>query len=240
MKVYQVVGRAAIRQEMDEQEQAEIMARGDQQSDDRWWLGDKANKWAKNIREYSLPCSIMDCYCEIAFLYGDNVSGRTIRYYGELAAFYPEWARKEYDMLPWSHYELAMRYARDDWQDVLETAVRYMDAHNGRRPSKKWLEADLTGYLDERIQNEFKENLPDLVEAELQTAPDALLYDFVLGESEGESDFGAHTIKAAARFTDLLLDKLERVPVSDDLRGRLGIALGGLRDVLKDILQEVV
>ena len=238
MEVYKKVGTNLVLDVMPEDEQNQIMARGIQQGNDRWWLGDLANEWTKRVRQKLLPCSVMDCYTTIAFLYDDLVTPRTIRFYSELSAFYPQWARDEYDVLPWSHYELAMRYARDDWQDVLETAVRYMDAHNGRRPSKKWLEADLTGYLDERIQNEFKENLPDLVEAELQTAPDLLLYDeMVLDEG---NDYSVLTIKSMDKFIGMLLDNVERVPVHEVLRQRLGIALGGLRDVLKDVLREVV
>lgn len=49
-------------------------------------------------------------------------SGRTVRYYAETAAFYPEEVRKEFDELPFSHFVFA-RSTGSNWRKVLEYAM---------------------------------------------------------------------------------------------------------------------
>ena len=48
-------------------------------------------------------------------------SGRTVRYYAETAAFFSPRVRSDFDMLPFSHFDLARNY-RDDWWIVLDIA----------------------------------------------------------------------------------------------------------------------
>lgn len=240
MTTHEVVGKKLILLEMSEDEQSEIMARGDQQSDDRWWLGDKGKRWAQNIKEYSLPCSVMDAYDVIAYLYADNVSGRTIRYYTEIATFYEEWARREYDVLPFSHFELAMRYDRENWQTTLEMSVKYMDAHNGKRPSAKWLEAALSGWLDKKNAEEFRESLPDELEAEMSTLDDMVQYDFMVADAEDERDLDALPLRAVLKVADMLLDKIDRVPVDAELRMELHDALNRFRSVLDRVVRSML
>jgi len=48
-------------------------------------------------------------------------SGRTVRYYAETAAFFSPRVRSDFDMLPFSHFDLARNY-KDDWWIVLDIA----------------------------------------------------------------------------------------------------------------------
>lgn len=235
-EIYKVSGVTLVLKQMPEDEQMEIMGRGDRQTDDRWFLGDKANEWAERVREKLLPCSVMDVYDTIAYLYGDGVVGRTIRYYSEIAYFYPQWVRDEYDVLPWSHFDLAKRYRDDEWQAVLEMAVEYMDTHNGKRPTRRWLEACLAGTLYEKQAEEFDHALPSEPEAEILTANNALEYDLL----EEPKSFKADTIKTALKFVRTLGNHMERIPVSDYLRSRLVFALEELDEILDEVLDTMI
>jgi hypothetical protein len=52
-------------------------------------------------------------------------SGRTVRYYAEVSAFYPENIRTEFEVVPFSHFVLARQM--DDWREVLDFSARNPD-----------------------------------------------------------------------------------------------------------------
>jgi len=49
-------------------------------------------------------------------------SSRTVRLYADIAKFYDEQTRRQYDELSFSHFVMARHYA-SQWQDVLDTAL---------------------------------------------------------------------------------------------------------------------
>jgi hypothetical protein len=58
-------------------------------------------------------------------------SGRTVRDYAEISSFFPEETRKEYDMLPFSHF----RYAKSrgsEWREVLDYSMLHPDSSEGK------------------------------------------------------------------------------------------------------------
>jgi hypothetical protein len=73
---------------------------------------------------------------------------RSIRYYAAVAAFYPESIRREYAVLPFSHfaYAMSMRNSRGEpiYQDVLESSLAYM-SERGIPPSVDSLERIFEG-----------------------------------------------------------------------------------------------
>lgn len=54
-------------------------------------------------------------------------SGRTIRDYAEISAFYPKEIREQYDMLPFSHFRFAKTMGRK-WEDALDYSMLHPDA----------------------------------------------------------------------------------------------------------------
>jgi len=47
-----------------------------------------------------------------------DATERTVRYYAETAAFYPEEVREEFEVVPFTHFDLARNYG-DDWRRIL-------------------------------------------------------------------------------------------------------------------------
>jgi hypothetical protein len=83
-------------------------------------IGDIANKYLRMTADtgYKVPAArIFD-----AVAYFSGHASRTVRYYAETAAFYPEAVREEYGELPFSYFVTA-RYAGDKWRDVLDFAA---------------------------------------------------------------------------------------------------------------------
>lgn len=54
-------------------------------------------------------------------------SGRTIRDYAEISAFFPVAVREQYDMLPFSHFRFA-KSCGSEWENVLDYSMEHPDA----------------------------------------------------------------------------------------------------------------
>ncbi|MHC4748259.1 MAG: hypothetical protein ACYTFW_00150 [Planctomycetota bacterium] len=78
----------------------------------------------------------MSSYCDTA--------PRTIRYYAETANFYPIDIREEYDMLPFSHFDLARNFG-DHWEEVLQLGAQnpYWSRNRLEKAANKWLEIEV-------------------------------------------------------------------------------------------------
>jgi len=229
---------------MPEDEKDEIIARGDRATDDRWFLGDIANRWIERVEAGEFPklpygkpvCNVMDVYPAVAYLYGENVSARTIRYYAEIARFYSPGTRAKYDVLSFKHFETAMRWGRESWQKGLDACLNYMDSHAGRRPSANWLELYLNGKLDQIIPENFINELPPPDESLVRVTDDILAYDRMVADATGR-DVDAETLISFSQAVLKLEGLIERIPTSGYQRNRLRVALDNLNGIITDILK---
>ena len=89
-------------------------------------LGDIAYEVIEAFADKGYPVTHQEIFEEIGRFVGK--SGRTIRRYYEVALFYPEAVRDEYDMLPFSHFTAA-RYMGEvagiSWQEILDFAKEH-------------------------------------------------------------------------------------------------------------------
>lgn len=82
-------------------------------------IGDIANSLIQQIADSSTPITHDRVYQAIGNFIGK--SGRTVRYYAEVAAYYPADVRQYYEMLPFSHFVFAKQYG--NWARVLSLAM---------------------------------------------------------------------------------------------------------------------
>lgn len=80
-------------------------------------IGDIANRLVRRSAEMGFPVTDKRVYKAVGRFCGK--SPRTVRYYAETSAFYPEEVRDEFDMLPFSHFVFA-RSTGEQWREVLE------------------------------------------------------------------------------------------------------------------------
>ena len=82
-------------------------------------IGDIANSLVLRSAERGFPVTDKRVYKAVGRFCGK--SGRTVRYYAETSAFYPEEVRDEFDVLPFSHFVFA-RSMGGRWREILEYA----------------------------------------------------------------------------------------------------------------------
>jgi hypothetical protein len=123
----------------DEETQSQFIEWGQRRNKDSWWLGRKTFAYIE--ADNSLPkehqIGTMKVYSGIAQLTG--VSARTVRYYRDVAKFYPDEIQEAFDVLPFSHFATAMQYPEP--VKLLEKAIAYMEDRGGRPPTVEWLES---------------------------------------------------------------------------------------------------
>lgn len=84
-------------------------------------IGDIALKYVQgNARKNALRVPADRIYEAIGYFVGRTA--RTVRYYAENAAFFPEDVRDTYKVLPFSYFDLSRTFG-DQWREVLEYAT---------------------------------------------------------------------------------------------------------------------
>lgn len=84
-------------------------------------IGDIANEIIFDSAEAQLQATVREIYKAVGRYCGK--SARTVRYYAEAAAFFPQEIRKEYENVPFSHFVFA-KQMRERCLDVLEYSAR--------------------------------------------------------------------------------------------------------------------
>jgi hypothetical protein len=87
-------------------------------------IGDIANELTERSTAIGLPVTNLDVHRAVGRFCGK--SARTVRYYAEMANFFPVEVRQEFDMLPFTHFRFARTLGRRHRQ-VLEFAQAHPD-----------------------------------------------------------------------------------------------------------------
>lgn len=102
-----------------------------------WEIGDYVNMMIARQHSGLIQGSIAAIYGAVRAMLNEEISIRTLERWARVADFYSAAMRRQYDELPFSHLELAVRYG-DDWYRVLDTSLAYIQQY-GRPPSVEWL-----------------------------------------------------------------------------------------------------
>lgn len=102
-------------------EETRLMQIRDGEREDNFWVGKLANRKIRKTAMAGLPITAKDIYHQIGRMLGK--SDRTIRYYAEVEASYPDWVPDHYDILPFSFFDYAR--AKDNWGEVLDYAMEH-------------------------------------------------------------------------------------------------------------------
>ncbi len=143
-------------------------------------------------------------------------SGRTVRDYAEIASFFPEDVRKEYDMLPFSHFRFA-KSCGPKWKDVLERSMLNPDSS------------------EEKLSYEFSVAVPETrtgVGTVVSVASDDILYVAVPDVAVDLS--GIYVLANLISQVETILSW----NIKKDTRRKLITALEGLKDVLQDLSEK--
>jgi hypothetical protein len=124
--------------------QVELISLREKKRDIYFRIGDIANELILMHRGTSSNNKIyqaMSQYCDSA--------PRTIRYYAETASFFPQDVRDQFDVLPFSHFDLARNYG-EAWMHVLKIGA------NNPSWSRRKLERAINEYLKMQMMAEIK------------------------------------------------------------------------------------
>lgn len=144
----------------------ELIAIGQQMSAQSWRVGDLTNQAYElvlaNHADKTDPVSKLQV-CSWA---GKKVgkSGRTVRGYAAVAAFFPANVRAAYEDLPFSHFRFAMQFRLPangipGWQKVLDKSMEYMQ-ERGDPPSVDSLEQAFQAQIDDHNAALHHDELP--------------------------------------------------------------------------------
>lgn len=131
----------AIRRVLPETVKAKIMHTRDQHDRLQWIVGDLFNEIYVCVKANAIEATRADVSIFTLYELGmeDERSYSSVLIDAATAAFYPVEARKEFAVLPFSHFRFAASFG-DQYRGVLDMAMRFMGQYN-RPPSAKWLKA---------------------------------------------------------------------------------------------------
>lgn len=160
-------------------------------------------------------------------------SGNTVRYYADIAGFYPPEVRTDYEMLPFSHFAVA-KMAGEKWQDVLEySKLKPHCAEEELRARLLFLTNNVA------IVTTTEEN-----GERVQSDGDGVQADSVPGSLSG-----SHEQVQPVRFyrallhlgelVDVVQGVLDNVKLDIGLQSKLASALKTIRDALPEIVRSI-
>lgn len=162
-------------------------------------------------------------------------SGRTVRYYAETAAFFSPKTREEYDMLPFSHFDLARNYG-DKWRVVLELCMQNPGM------SRERLEYFASAYFD------VPESGIDVRPPAYEETPPELALDEIENlmasakEKESSSGPGRSSATIVSRLMNALADLRRLIgeyDLSDEVKEQLVEHGGALMLLIPRIISEI-
>ena len=147
-------------------------------------------------------------------------SGRTIRDYAEISAFFPANVREYYDMLPFSHFRFA-KTCGINWESVLEFSLENPDAS------------------EEKLIHEFS-SVADSVAVQA----DYVAPSVALPVASSVADSVASSVAVGLSGIYVLANLISQVEtvlsweLKKETRRKLVLALDGLKDVLKELSEK--
>lgn len=207
---------------------------------------------------------IVDVYDLVA-----GVSGKTrrsIQNYHSVASMFGQETRDKYPALLYGHFLTAARM-RDKWEQVLDTAVRYMDEHDGRLPTIGWLEIYFTNELQNEQEIICSETPPfdDFIDHYNSDEDDYRSAVDVIDEEENDPDQAESVDESERDFTDsanefaqnqysfenslmilrLFDQQIERMQgqtgrlsIKEETFNKMAESMGALRDAISQAIQE--
>lgn len=201
--------------------QMRLMAWRDEFTRGYFEIGDIANEISVLNIQNKMQIEQAQIYSAVGRFCGK--SGRTIRDYAEIAAFFPVAIRERYDMLPFSHFRFA-KSRGSKWEDVLEYSMLHPDAPE----SKLAFEFDVSA--DRPIMFTNADLSPESVAASLNSSvaarPQPSVAPIVAADLSGIYVL-ANLISQA--------ESMLSWEMHSDTRLKLKNSLSGLKDVLKDL-----
>jgi hypothetical protein len=136
-----------IHEVIPERLQAKIVHLRDEHDRLQWLVGDLFNEIYSYVKANQVEATRADCANYLLYVMGleDQRSYSSVLIDAATAAFYSGQARKDYSVLPFSHFRFAAGFAEQS-RMVLETALNFFDQYN-RPPSIKWLQRQYSAQL---------------------------------------------------------------------------------------------
>ncbi len=134
-----------VEQLIPDEMQMRLMAIGQSWRTQRWEIGQLVHTLRCHIEEKGLPIAVMSVYTKVSNLLGNEVTPRTVRYWADVFAFYPEEIRVKYSEVAHYHYGIAKAYAHHA-ETALMLVARYIQTY-GHGPGEGWLEIEMTKLL---------------------------------------------------------------------------------------------
>lgn len=188
---------------------------------------------------------LMRLYDYIGTLIGR--SGRSVRYYREVAEFFPAEIREAYQPLPFDTFKLAKSYGAH-WRLVLDTALGYSDSRGGRLPTREWLEmrlrpmlsaigaADVDGTPPLDVEDVFR--TADVL-ADVQPGPDPVYPDDPGARVAVAGPAVRVAIRTFSSFTRQFARSLDGLRLRSETRDLLQTALAALTDAIQKVEQDL-
>lgn len=181
-----------------------------------------------------------DVYDEVGVWAGK--SGRTVRYYAESAAFFPEQVRSEFDMVSFSHFDLARNYG-ERWYVVLD----YARANPGittdkvRRAADLFFGVRLSAYEEISAQDsDVRLNAYEDLRAVEGNVP--ILEQFSRAEAQKKPPASGSVAPLIGRLMSLIAELrliAGEYKLSDELRSELISHEGALMSLIPRIISEI-
>ena len=225
---------AAVHKIIPDDERAVVIARGQKYSTEKWWWGDRTNKWVTIVLAAGEKLTIGDA--QRAISQDSGIPHRTLRHFADHARFFDLAARSKYEILPFSHFTIAKKYS-DDWEEILKESLIYLERFN-KLPSSDYLDWWFS------LKSEPVKSLNN----DLQGSQDVFdqTYDLDAPFIDPESLEPRASQAAARDWIDTIDQKvraieksIEPLPVSDRSKTRLRYALANLNQALEEAYKEI-
>lgn len=158
-------------------------------------------------------------------------SGRTVRYYYEVASFYPPDVRDQYDVLSFSAFAFAKSMGHR-WKEVLDYAMLYPSI------SEDGLRIHFLVSLptpDDYAEPEPSPSIPTTLSPSIPP----LIPTSHAQTSVARNAVKSHAITTLGSLVDSLGEVLRSVPIRTESRDRLAEALDTIREILPEIWQAI-
>lgn len=155
-------------------------------------------------------------------------SGRTVRDYAEISAFFPQKIREYYDVLPFSHFRFAKTMGRK-WEEVLEKSLENPDMSEDRLSHEfLFVAAPESSVAAEQNYNDDMASIKTTVAASVAANESTVAASVAAGLS------GIYVLANLISQAESMLSW----ELKNETRRKLILALDGLKDVLMELSEK--
>ena len=159
-----------------------------------------------------------------------GVGASMARKYAAVAEHYPKDARAKYDVLPFSHFALALEAQYQDI-DILEMSLRRMD-EIGRWPSVEWLRMQ----VNDPVQA-YEQQVEAIAAAPFTIpTPPGEMDEYIEQVEQTINEDAAYMLRTLERSITTMIEKLvDRLPLPKESRRRIAELLGEIKRELERV-----